>query len=297
MVEFDTDANQVAASLFENFDRASLALGISMEMINDRLNNIEARTDRKDTWLENNEILLTSMSTGMLQFEMVQHSEVLLDCIMPDGWDAEEPLLAVVDQGFRLSPKDRWEENGVLDTLLGWRANSENTVLWIGGKSGNQDTWVTELSADIVQALKPQQLSLAFVFCDDSAPTPIQVLKMLIAQLLTQHPNVAYNEPTLLSTRKFKSAQTYLGYWRIFEQLVLRVPNLFLIIDRVEEIQPDEQADLTTNLIPSLIELVEQKEDLRVIVTSVFEPPSEVLGSTRLLHDYIDTERRAARRR
>lgn len=40
------DTGKVAASLYESFDRASLAMGISMELINERLSIVEVRTDR-----------------------------------------------------------------------------------------------------------------------------------------------------------------------------------------------------------------------------------------------------------
>src|SRR5215469_13848957 len=100
-----------------------------------------------------------------MSFEVIKHSQHLRDALLPEAWDPELELEYVLNRGFRLSPKDHWENNGVLENLLLWSKKPQRPLLWIGGSSGNQDPWVSELSADIVQALQPQLLTLLYVFC------------------------------------------------------------------------------------------------------------------------------------
>jgi len=169
----------------------------------------------------------------------------------------------------------------------------------VGGQSGNQDTWVTELSADIVQALKPQLLTLLYIFCDSSskeALTPIRLIKGLIVQLLALHPKLAYQNPSVYTIPRFKKMVTFRQVWRIFEQLASQVPRLFIIIDRIEECEADEQADLKNNLLPSLIDFIDRSDSVSVVVTSIFDPPLELRDSTALQDIYIDTGKRPKKR-
>jgi hypothetical protein len=232
----------------------------------------------------------------MHHFEMVRHMHTLQESILPGGWDAEEELDLILRRGFRLSPKDHWENNGILDILLTWSRSSRSSILWIGGKSGNQDCWVTELSADLIQALEPQLLTLLFAFCGDGSNqilTPVRLLKGLIIQLLTQHPNLSYNDPEIYNTTKFKRLITFQQLWRIFDQLALQVSDLFIIIDRIENCEADDQADLKTQLLPSLIKFLEKSRSTKAIVTSIFEPPAEISQSPLLQDIFIDTEIRS----
>lgn len=228
----------------------------------------------------------------MLKFEMSKYSQKLREIMLPDGWDPELELEMVIHRGFRLSPKDHWENNGVLENLLAWSKAPINSLLWIGGSSGNQDPWVTELSADIVQALQPQLLTLLHVFCADTtkeALTPTRLVKQLIVQILVLHPELAYHNPESFSVLRFKKADIFGQVWRLFEQLALGVPNLFIIIDRVEECKTDDQADLKNDLLPSIMRFVERSESSRIIVTSIYSPPVEVRHNPLLQDIYIDT--------
>jgi hypothetical protein len=240
------------------------------------------------------------LSLETFKFEMQRYSQELIDSLTPEGQDSQEQLAMVLYRGFALSPKDHWEENGILDKLLMWSNSNRRTLLWIGGSSGNQDPWVTELSADLIQALQTQQLTLAYVFCNDNsipALTPVQLLKSLVAQLLTACPQLAYEHCEIFSPRNFKRAVTFRQIWRIFEQLASKVPDLFIIVDRVEGCQPDELADVNSDLMPALVEFAGNTGHVRVIVTSEYWPPNTILGHAALEDVYIDTEKRPARKR
>jgi hypothetical protein len=236
----------------------------------------------------------------MFRFEVQQYSQQLIDAISPELQDPQEQLAMVLHRGFALSPKDHWEENGILDRLILWSNGNGRTMLWIGGSSGNQDPWVTELSADLIQALETQHLSLAYVFCSDNsmpALTPSQLLKSLIIQLLSAHPQLAYEHCEIFNPRSFKRAVTFRQVWRIFEQLALKASDSFIVIDRVEGCQPDELADVNTDLMPALVELASRAEHVRIIATSIYWPPETIMGQAALEDVYIDTEKRPARKR
>ena len=120
-------------------------------------------------------------------------------------------------------------------------------------------------------------------------------MRKLLVQLLDLHPEIAYDAPEICNTWRFQKAVTFRQTWRIFEQLASRIPNLFIVIDRIEECEADEEADLVHQLLPTLIEWAEGNASASVIVTSIYDPPDEV-QDLRIFESYIDTTKRALRR-
>ena len=230
----------------------------------------------------------------MFRFETIKHVRSLREVLLPDGWDPEEELDAVLRAGFSLSQRDRWENNGVLLDLFVWSKNEHNQLLWIGGMSGRRDTWVTELSADIVQALQPQLVTLLYVFCDQPKRTltVMGLVRHLLVHLLDLQPQLAYRWPELCNGGRFKEAVTFGQLWQIFMQLTASVPNLFIVIDRIEACFADEQADLVCQLLPSLIRLAGSLKEMSVLVTSTMDPPEEV-SELSFYKTYIDTSRKS----
>ena len=229
---------------------------------------------------------------------MTKHSRTLQDSLLAEGYDAEDELEIVTSRQYQLSQKDHWENNGVLDVILSWSQEGRDSLLWVGGSSGNQDTWVTELSADTIIALQPQLVTVLFVFCTQRGNqpiTPLGLVRRLIVQLLDTYPELAYQNPETCSLSKFQKSVSFGQTWRIFEALATGVQNLFLIIDRIEECEADEQADLVHQLLPRLIGFGRRNENASVIVTSIFNPPDEV-SELLLYASYIDTGKRASRR-
>ena len=180
----------------------------------------------------------------------------------------------------------------MLDHLLSWSEHGHDRLLWVGGSSGNQDSWVTEMSTDLVQALQPRSITSLFIFCDapdGGRPTPLTLVRRLLIQLLELRPQLAYRHPELCNTWRFqKGLVTFGQVWRVFEQLAAKVSGLFIVVDRVEECEADEQADLVHDLLPALIDLADQYTDISVIVTSICDPPEEV-DELPLYSAYIDT--------
>lgn len=229
---------------------------------------------------------------------MIKHARSLQELLQPFDLDVEEELRIISTRDFRLSQKDHWENNGVLEDLFDWSQAGRDILLWIGGRSGNQDSWITELSSDIITALQPQTQNVLFAFCDQrgNVPlTPLTIVRKLLVQLLDIHPEIAYDAPEICSTWRFQKAATFRQTWRIFEQLALRVHNLFIIIDRIEECEADEESDLVHELLPTLISWAAESSSASVIVTSVYDPPEEV-QDLHMYTSYIDTTKRAAKR-
>lgn len=230
---------------------------------------------------------------------MVRHAQGLQESLLtrsPDQlecWDAGEALARFAAREFRLSQKDHWENNGILPWLQRWsdREADRSQMLWIGGHSGNQDSWVTELSVDIAQMLLAQQLTAIVVLCSDfhesSLPlTPTSLVRILIDQLFENHPEVPYNDAAYFSSRRIRNARTFFSVWEIFERLVTRSGDVFIIIDRIEFLGDDDD-DWESVLLPPLLSLVQSASGLRVIITSECKAP-EYPGLDDI---YIDTTR------
>jgi hypothetical protein len=231
----------------------------------------------------------------LLHFETVKHARSLQEILLAGGRDAEEELDMILSAGFHLSQKDHWENNGVLQGLFDWSHNERDQLLWVGGVSGNEATWVTELSADIVQALQPQLVTLLYVFCGQPSShrlTAMGLVRRILVQLLDLHPQLAYRRPELFNTWRFQQVVTFGQLWRIFLQLAASVPNLFIVIDRIEECLADDQADLVNHLLPSLVCLVDKLKEVSVLITSTMDPPAEILGLP-FYKTYIDTSKKA----
>jgi len=204
----------------------------------------------------------------------------------------------VTHRQYQLSQKDHWENNGVLDDILTWSDEGRDAILWVGGSSGNQDTWVTELSTDINIALQPQLVTVLFVFCKERGSqqlTPLRLIRRLLLQLLELHLELAYHHPEFCNLSKFQNSVSFGQTWRLFEAMASELQNLFIVIDRVEECEADNHANVIHHLLPRLIDFGRRRETVSVIVTSIFNPPDEV-AELPMYASYIDTSKRANRR-
>lgn len=229
---------------------------------------------------------------------MITHSQSLQDVLIASDpgayWDAGEALARISAQGFRLSQKDRWENNGILECLLEW-SSAHCPVLWIGGSSGNQESWVTELSIDIAHVLLLHRVNAVYVLCSDfkentDSLTPKILVQSLICQLLEMHPEIPYDNASYFSSTRFRNTRTFPGMWKIFESLVMSLGEVFILVDKIESCEVDDTADLRNDLIPSILQLAKNAPGVRGIITSVYEAP-EYEG---MEHVYIDTARRPA---
>src|SRR5437763_7463195 len=118
--------------------------------------------------------------------------------MLPNTNTTWEELQLWQSRQFRLSPKDHWEGNGMLDYLQEWNELPYPSVLGIFGPNRDRDSWVTEFSLDMIQAFQVQNELVTFALCDrpsDQHYTPVVVIKRLICQLLEQRPMLILEEP------------------------------------------------------------------------------------------------------
>lgn len=225
----------------------------------------------------------------MRAFEMAKVLQdieaALLSAPPAQYWDSETALGRLAARGFRLSPRDHWDNNGILEDLVTWSDESyPASLLWIGGQSGNQDPWITEFSLDLVQALQLQQITVLFIFCSEASATlgnlltPTLLVKQLIVQAFRAMPRLAYENPTIYNSVRLGNIQAFIEAWDIFEDLLSSMTNVYIIIDRIEDCLVDDDTNLKTDLLPSFGKLVQGTSTVKVIVTSIYEPPAELLS-------------------
>lgn len=285
IMEVVESTGQVIGHLHENFNHSMKALSSCFALIDDRM----------ERW--------NQQSSVIYNFQATHHAMALSESLLPTASTAAEQLSLVREQSFDLSPKDHWFEVGVLHTFEEWSSRGRNELLWIGGQSGNQDTWVTEMSTDLVDALQMQDLTLLHVFCDIEATpfTVMTLLKRLIVQLLDLQPDIPFRQPATFSLRRFRCATTFKRLWNIFEALVNEVTgSVFVLIDRIEACDVDDDdgnGDLYENqLLFYLMGLASEDEHVSVIVTSTYGPPDELVEEKELRHLYRDTRRSRGKR-
>jgi hypothetical protein len=244
--------------------------------------------------------------TEMRHAEAVINANLIIEGFLPDAPTNSEELVIANERHSDLSHKDHWENNGILEPLSLWSTlstTSHTSVLWIGGVSGNQDSWVTKFSVDTVRALRAQDLNmtLAFVFFD-SLPgkqlTAIEFVKLAIARIIEERPELIMKLPELLNIRSLRRSLSFLGHWKIFEEMITRLDATFLILDRIDKSAQDTAGHSAVELIlPRLLELeAKMTGKLRIIITSTQEPPSNYKQHPKLSLVWRDTSIRAMRR-
>jgi hypothetical protein len=221
---------------------------------------------------------------------------MLIESFIPDALTSADELNMAQRMTLRLSMKDHWENNGILDYLATWSNSDQPSLLWIGGQSGNQDSWVSELALDIVIALGSQGLGdiLAHVFfhCVEDRPlTALDFARLLIARTVEQRPTIVLEMPELLNTRVLRRANSFTQAWSILEAVIKRLGKAFFIIDRADAAAESEDGtSAIDDLLPRLLGAVEQNAgELKAIVTSTQAPPTVWANDPRLSSVWLNT--------
>ena len=299
------------ARIHQNLEGTTAALGQSMEFLNEKIDVIAARTDRK-LHVTFNVRLLTCV-TELLEFQSFKYAMSLRHIILtPDSENPDkEDLLSVSAQvkNFPLSPKDGWEENGILKHLFAWSSNNHDTLLWVMGRSGNQDPWITSFTLDMINAFRTQGVTLLYAFCNNTVTTqfltPNTLLRRFISQLLDHCPRLAFQYPRLFNKYIFHSATNFDRLWSIFLRLVELAREIFIVIDRIEEVREDEDGLVEDRLIPELLKLASNENSstrqegarIGIVITSAQPAPPGISGDERLYEVQIDTGKRPKDRR
>ena len=286
-----------------------------MAFLNQKIDAIQARTDRRIYNLLK-KLALTPVEE-LLEFESFKYALSLRQIIDPfvdaSTGDTEEYDLRIASsRQYSLTPKDAWEDNGILDDLLEWSMAGRRTLLWIGGSSGNQDPWITPFAIDVIKAFKTQELTLLYVLCDidSNSLRPSTLVQRLIGQILGQHPQLAFQHPRFFNVHRFRMAAgpdhppNFDLLWDIFTHLISLIRDVFIIIDRIEEVVPEPDSDIPEiageqvqdRLIPRLLALADkdtsaiaESSSLTIVITSVEPAPEELWDDPKLAQVYINT--------
>lgn len=153
----------------------------------------------------------------------------------------------------------------------------------------------------MVEALGPQRLTVLFCFCDEVGSeqlVPSVLVKRLICQMLAFHPELVNRTPRLLNLRRMKRSMNFDEVWHVFETLISRLEDIFIVIDRIEKCIVDDQIerDAQEVLLKSLGNLALKRPNVQIILTSIYEPPSS-LADQGIYSLYIDTGTRAKDRK
>lgn len=160
MMDVVTGTGRLVASMYESLGAQAESLGASLEIVNSKLDDLAAR------------------GADVLRFETIRHARALQDAVLAGGlslpssssssstdhhplrpvpyYSADDDLAATLALDFQLSQRDHWATNGVLAALLAWSRAGRDRLLWVGGRSGGRESWVSDFAGDLVQALLPQ---------------------------------------------------------------------------------------------------------------------------------------------
>lgn len=206
-------------------------------------------------------------------------SDSLIQTLLPSNRTIREELELWQYREFRLSPKDHWEVNGILDHLEEWNSLPQASILAVFGPTHERDSWVTEFILDTVQAFQVQGELVTFAMCDrpdNEHYTPLTLVKTIICQILEQRPSLILEEPDLFSARSFQTARQFRQACTLLEHIVAKIDSLVVLIDRIDQCRSDlgendeELAEVLMRLVSSF------GKKLKVIVTSTDLPPEEL---------------------
>jgi len=242
-----------------------------------------------------------------LRAQAISSAQSILDVFLPLEEDVYDELELWRHASFRLSPGDHWERNGILDQLYRW-SQIDDPVFFCVGPFGSKHSWVTPFSLDLIPMLQSAKATLTFALCDRprksknadrSAWSPTMLVKRLLGQLLEQEPLIFFRYPEIFNARSFEKARDFPAVWRLFEQIVVRLDNLFVIIDRVDACTgPDDmKVSLGSDVLRSLVTLARRRQGkLKLVITSAEKPPLVLCETLKLKYAYISTQRLPHRR-
>ncbi|KAF2239550.1 hypothetical protein EV356DRAFT_528142 [Viridothelium virens] len=217
--------------------------------------------------------------TRMQSLEVRNRSDLLINALLPSNRTMTEELQAWEGREFRLSPKDHWEVNGVLDCLKEWNSLMQASILAVFGPTSERDSWVTEFTLDTIKAFQVQSELIAFVMCDrpnNEHLTPVILIKTIISQILEQKPGLVLEKPELFSCRVFQRATEFTSACGLLEHVIAKVDRIAILIDRIDHCQW-ESSDPKADILGFLVRLIRKYgKSTKVIITSTDLPPDEL---------------------
>jgi len=235
---------------------------------------------------------LTS-SSDVATFHANSYVQLLRQEVYPHVPDANWLLKELVNREFLLVEKDHWYNNGILADFTSWSSADRRTALWVGGYSGVQDNWVTEMSVDLIKALESQDKTVIFTFCGEALSqrsfTSISLVEQLIVQLFQAHSLLAFENADRINSRRLRKVETFAQLWSLWESLVAETNEIFIVVDRVDLCCSDEEVSIE-EFLSKFFDLVQQHGQISMVLTSSTEPPQELANDgSRLQSSWVKT--------
>jgi hypothetical protein len=174
------------------------------------------------------------------------------------------------------------------------------TLLWIGGKYGPRDPWVTDFSASLITTLKLQKTNFAYIFCEASGEcmcSEVGFTQLLLARILEQLPKLVLDLPRLFNLRTLQRATTLKQIWEVVEAAIKQLPTyFFLIVDRFDVFQARTRGFEDDEIVLKFLGLASNSAKLRIIITGINKLPPTVQEHKALSWVWLDTSTNPARK-
>ncbi|KAF8530881.1 hypothetical protein BDD12DRAFT_914734 [Trichophaea hybrida] len=137
----------------------------------------------------------------------------------------------------------------------GWAEKNGNAILWISGDPGCGKCVLSSFLTKEITRGKPNQLYIAYFFCDDKDErlrTAHSILVNLLTQLLDQVPDIIAHflaDPEY-STNKEKTLWSFGMLWRVFERIINGAHHgqVYILIDALDECEEGSRTKLLNKL-------------------------------------------------
>ena len=257
----------------------SLIMASNITSLKSSLDALQLNQDSKvffDEWQRTD-----IFAAGMHAFQVRLWSDSLINTLLPSNRTAREELKLWQGREFRLSPKDHWKVNGILDYLEQCNSQPHASILIVLGPTCDRDSWVTEFTLDTIQAFQVQSELVIFVMCDRMGRehyTPVVLIKTIICQVLEQRPTLILEDPEIFNSRLFEKTGEFTQSCELLGRMVARLNSIAILIDRIDRCQPD-LSDPEADLFRFFVQLIQMhRKRTKIIVTST-EPLLEELSA------------------
>ena len=119
----------------------------------------------------------------------------------------------------------------------------------------------------------------------ERAITALVLVKMTIAQVLEKRPDLVIRIPGVLNERAMRNLRSFEKAWGLLKMILAEVKeHVLLVIDRIDGCTDDEGSRIDEELLPRLVEIAEEEENLDIIITSLYIAPEDMLEDGRISH-------------
>lgn len=236
-----------------------------------------------------------------LNSQAISNAYSLVKILLPDEEESYDELELWKHVKFRLSPGDRWDQNGVINKLSLW-SKSDDNVFFVVGPCGTKDTWVTHFSIDLISMLQRDREVVTFALCDRPRKrwTPAVTMKNLTRQLVEHNPILTLQHAEICNAPTFQRTKEFSQIWNLFWRLAARLESLYIVIDRLDlcKRSPSKESNDEADLLHNLVKIGrEMGGKVKIIITSAKAPANATCEKLRLCYTLINTQKRPKQRK